>query len=78
MYDVRTRASKESLRVLRERYKAHLWHNLIPIDTRFRDASRAGVPPAFYDPRSRGVAAYTRLLQHLQQNHPNHQSRLAV
>ena len=67
MYDVRTRASKDSLRVMREIYKDHLWRSLIPVDTRFREASRVGLPPSLFDPNSRGVAAYTRLLQFLQE-----------
>ena len=78
MYDVRTRASKESLRILRKDYADNLWHNLIPIDTRFRDASRAGIPPALFDPRSRGVAAYGRLLQHLQQGQERKSQRLSM
>jgi chromosome partitioning protein len=78
MYDVRTRASKESLSVLRKRYADHVWHDLIPIDTRLRDASRAGVPPSIFDPKSRSVGAYGRLLQDLQQGHRHSVSRLAM
>jgi chromosome partitioning protein len=62
MYDVRTRASKDSLKVLRETYREHLWNSLIPVDTRLREASRAGIPPPMFDPQSRGVAAYMRLM----------------
>lgn len=62
-YDQRTRASRDSLEVLRRDYAAHLWQGLIPIDTRFRDASRAGLPPAIFDPRARGVQAYAKLLE---------------
>ena len=78
MYDMRTRASKESLKVLRENYADHIWQNLIPIDTRFRDASRAGIPPAMFDPNTRGVVAYGRLLQYLQQGYRRSVSRLVV
>lgn len=63
MYDMRTRASQDSIRVLRGSYKEHLWESLIPIDTRLREASRAGIPPSLYDPNSRAVAAYTNLLE---------------
>ena len=66
MFDRRTRASLDTLRLLQERYAARLWDQVIPIDTRFRDASRAGMPPAVYDPRARGVVAYGRLLEFLQ------------
>lgn len=67
MYDRRTRASQDSLRVLRETYREHLWHSLIPVDTHFREASRVGIPPAMFDPQGRGVTAYRHLLQYLQQ-----------
>lgn len=66
MYDQRTRASVDSLRVLRESHGGHLWRGVIPIDTKFREASRAGLPPAIYEPRARGVRAYADLLEDLQ------------
>ena len=64
-YDQRTRASKDSLLVLREEHAEYLWAGVIPIDTRFREASKAGLPPAIFDPRARGVEAYARLLEDL-------------
>jgi len=64
-YDQRTRASVDSLAKLRRDYDQHMWPGYIPIDTRLRDASQAGIPPALYDPRSRAVTAYTELLEHL-------------
>jgi chromosome partitioning protein len=66
LFDRRTRASTDSLRFLRENYLQHLWQEVIPVDTKFREASRAGVPPAIFDPRSRGVEAYSKLLETLQ------------
>lgn len=66
MFDRRTRASVDSLRVLKEQYSAHLWERIIPIDTNFREASRAGIPLTVYDPRSRGIVAYASLLESLQ------------
>ncbi|MCB1760011.1 MAG: ParA family protein [Gammaproteobacteria bacterium] len=66
MFDRRTRASIDTLRHLRQEHAAHLWAGVVPIDTRFRDASRAGVLPSLYDPRSRGVQAYQALLEQLQ------------
>jgi chromosome partitioning protein len=67
-YDSRTRASKDTLSQMRRDYHQHLWHGYIPIDTKLRDASRAGIPPAIYDPRSRAVMAYTDLLETLQRD----------
>lgn len=64
-FDQRTRSSKESLVVLRRNYADHLWNDTIPIDTKFREASRAGLPPSLFDPRSRGVEAYSRFLDTL-------------
>jgi chromosome partitioning protein len=65
MFDRRTRASIDSLRVMRESYPGRVWHSLIPVDTLFREASKAGIPPALFAPQSRGVAAYGNLLQDL-------------
>ena len=65
MFDQRTKASQESLRALRENYRDNLWNGMIPVDTKFREASRAGIPAPVYAPRSRGVLAYTGLLEHL-------------
>lgn len=67
MYDKRTRASVDSLQVLRQNYADHLWDGYIPVDTKFREASRAGIPPAMFDPRARGVVAYTTLLEKMLQ-----------
>jgi chromosome partitioning protein len=65
MFDRRTRASIDTLRVLRESYPQRLWQGVVPVDTLFREASRAGIPPALFAPQSRGVAAYGQLLQEL-------------
>jgi chromosome partitioning protein len=67
-FDRRTRASQESLSVLQRNHGEHLWDGVIPIDTRLREASRAGVPPAVFEPRARSVEAYTRLLEYLLQD----------
>ncbi len=66
-FDRRTRASNDSLEVLRRDHAQQLWGGVIPIDTRFREASRVGLPPAFFDPRARGVRAYAELLEELVQ-----------
>lgn len=65
MYDRRTRASIDTLKVLQERYANTLWNGVIPVDTQFREASRAGVPLSVSMPRSRGAKAYEALLQTL-------------
>ncbi len=64
-FDKRTRASRDSLSILERNHAAHLWPGAIPIDTRLREASRAGLPPAIFDPRARAVQAYTELLEYL-------------
>jgi len=58
MFDRRTQASVTSLRQLRNTYGDRVWPGHIPIDTRFRDASKAGIPPHLFDEKSRGVEAY--------------------
>lgn len=65
LFDRRTQASLGTLRLLRNAYPEHLWPAYIPIDTRLRDASRAGRTPSQFDPNSRGVIAYRALLKHL-------------
>jgi chromosome partitioning protein len=67
-FDKRTRASNDSLRVLQESWPQHLWDGVIPIDTKFREASRAGIPPPMFDQNARGVEAYSRLLEVLRQD----------
>jgi len=65
LFDRRTQASMGTLRVLRNSYPEHLWPAYIPVDTRLRDASRAGLTPSQFDNNSRGVIAYRALLKHL-------------
>lgn len=65
MFDRRTQACVGTLRALRGQYPERIWAGFIPIDTRFRDASRAGKLPSQFDPGSRGVEAYASLLKWL-------------
>lgn len=65
MYDKRTRASQQSLHHLQEHYSANLSSTIIPVDTQFREASRAGVPLPMLDKSARGVIAYDTLLRSL-------------
>ena len=66
MYDPRTRASKDALSILQDRYADSLWHSVVPIDTQFREASRTGVPLSIMMPGSRGAIAYHALMQTLE------------
>jgi chromosome partitioning protein len=66
MYDKRVNAATEAYSTLTSEYKEKVWEGLIPVDTRFRDASQAQSPPSLYCPRSRGVFAYAKLVSYLQ------------
>ena len=45
MFDKRTKASPAALQVLSEQYGESLWRDVIPVDTKFRDASLANLYP---------------------------------
>ncbi|MFL0797402.1 MAG: ParA family protein [Cellvibrionaceae bacterium] len=68
MFDQRTQASVGALRTLRMDYEQCIWPGKIPVDTRFRDASKAGVPMSVFAKDSRGTAAYHSLLKWLAQH----------
>jgi chromosome partitioning protein len=79
MFDKRTRASIQALRVMRDQWPDCLWKGMVPVDTKFRDASQAHVPPHALDPQTHGVQAYARLLRDIRQNklpavRPGHES----
>ncbi|MFK5984486.1 MAG: ParA family protein [Pseudomonadota bacterium] len=66
MFDRRTRASIETLRMIKENYSEDKLANaIIPVDTRFREASMKGVPLSILNPLSRGAKAYNILLDGL-------------
>jgi chromosome partitioning protein len=65
LFDRRTQASMSTLRALRNSYPEQLWPAYIPVDTRLRDASRAGLTPSQFDSNCRAVLAYRALLKHL-------------
>ncbi|WP_394200767.1 ParA family protein [Shewanella waksmanii] len=65
MYDRRTKASSAALQQLGKDYPNVLWQDVIPVDTKFRDASLAHLPASHYAPHTRGVKAYNRLLDYL-------------
>ena len=66
-FDKRTRASVDSLRLLRQSYPQVVWPSYIPIDTKLRDAARTGLTPVSLP--SRGVEAYQRLLKYFVKQH---------
>ena len=63
IFDKRTKAAKDSLLALQEKYPDHVWNTVIPVDTRVRDASSAGIPLPLYDKTSKAVEAYSELLE---------------
>lgn len=67
MFDRRTNAAIQAHQKLQENYGSKVWDGVIPVDTRFRDASQAQSPASVVYPRARGVYAYTKLLDELEQ-----------
>ncbi len=65
MFDRRTRASIDTLSVLRERHQNIMWDDVIPVDTQFREASRKGAPISQLHAEGRGLNAYKQLLEQL-------------
>lgn len=65
MFDQRTRASFNTLGVMKERYSQFLWQSVIPVDTQFREASRMGIPLPMAKPWDRGTSAYAAFLDDL-------------
>lgn len=63
MFDRRTQASVTALRHLRNNFAEQIWPGMVPVDTRFRDASREGITPSQFAGDSRGVQAYRALLK---------------
>lgn len=71
MYDRRTRASRLALEDLRREFADHLWPGVIPVDTQFREASRAHVPLPLFRPNSAGAQACRQLADDLRANWQN-------
>ena len=78
MYDRRTRASIDSLKLMQEQFGEYLWDSLIPVDTRFREASRVGKPLGHFLPASRGALAYRELFDFLLEGKKESEQRLAL
>jgi chromosome partitioning protein len=71
MFDRRTNASLMTLEKLKETYKGRVWSGVIPIDTKFRDASIEHLPISIYASGCRGAFAYETLLNYLLQSEHN-------
>ena len=65
LFDKRTQASTKSLRSLKDTYEELVWDSVIPVDTKLRDASTAGIAPSALDSNARGIKAYGDLLASL-------------
>lgn len=78
MFDRRTRAGLDSLRQLHESYPDNIWDGVIPIDTQFREASRAQVPLTLMNQNARGTVAYQDLLAALMEAPAEEGSALAI
>lgn len=61
MYDQRTNASLHAHQSMKSKFKDHLWSDVIPVDTKFRDASRLNKTPSSLYPNTHGVIAYEAL-----------------
>ena len=70
MYDKRTRASLNTLDALKNSYSTNVWNGVIPVDTKFRDASIKHLPVSTYSQNCRGAFAYETLLNYLLQIEP--------
>ncbi len=66
MFDQRTRASMDSLAQLRKDFPRNIWPDVIPVDTKFRDASLVGKPLPLMARDTHGALAYERLVDYLQ------------
>ncbi len=65
MFDKRVKACIQAYAKLREGHKNKVWRGYIPIDTKFRDASAAGLPIHHLAPNARGTFAYEKLIAEL-------------
>ena len=64
-FDRRTRASWDTLMVMKTGWRSQLWWEVIPVDTQLREASRLGLPINLYTKGSRAALAYDRLFDDL-------------
>jgi chromosome partitioning protein len=66
MYDKRTKASIVAYQELRQTYGDKVWEGVIPVDTKFRNASMERLPLPVFAKTARGVYAYRELLRTLE------------
>lgn len=78
MFDKRTRAARESLLALRAKYPNNVWKSFIPVDTKIREASQAGMPASLFVKDSKAVEAYSDLLELLLLEPQQHDKKMAV
>ncbi len=76
MFDKRTQASIQSLRLMRSDYRDHVWHRYIPIDTKLRDASKAGELPQYYDPNMRCAEPFEALFNYVLKHEHEYREQL--
>ncbi len=67
LFDKRTREGQDNLQRLNSQYPDYMWGSVVPIDTKFKEASRLGIPGPLYVPGSKAAEAYTELLELLLQ-----------
>lgn len=65
MFDQRTRASIDTLRSMQKDHAEYLWKGLVPVDTKFREASKKFTPLTIDQPWCKGSLAYRKLLDAL-------------
>ena len=65
LFDRRTRAGNETLKLMQDRHGERVWEDAIPIDTRICNPAALTVPLLGDDYPGRGMAAYRRALEWL-------------
>lgn len=65
LFDKRVKACIGAFSQMREKYKGNIWKGYVPVDTKFRDASAAGVPINQIAANTRGSFAYEKLVNEL-------------
>lgn len=67
MFDRRTAASMSSLKTIKQTWGDSVWRYAVPVDTKFRDASQAGLVPSMLDAETHGVRSYKKLLENMKE-----------
>jgi len=65
LFDKRVKACISAFSVMREKYQGTIWKGYIPVDTKFRDASAAGLPINQIAANTRGSFAYEKLVNEI-------------